>query len=89
MDHPTRTVLLPELWILRIIVTFRLLLGIQVIQVAKELIEAMVGREMLVAITEMVLAELARRVAERLQQFGNGRLVLGDALRRTRHADGQ
>ena len=89
MDHPTRTVLLPELWILRIIVTFRLLLGIQVIQVAKELIEAMVGREMLVAITEVVLAKLARRVAERLQQFGNGRLVLGDALRRTRHADGQ
>ena len=82
MDRPTRTVLLPELWILRIIVTFRLLLGIQVIQVAKELIEAMVGREMLVEITEVVLAKLARRVAERLQQFGNGRLVLGDALDR-------
>ena len=36
---------------------------------------------MLVAITEVVLAKLAARVAERFQQFGNGRLVFGDTLR--------
>src|SRR5262245_62659375 len=44
---------------------------------------------MLVAVAEVVLAKLAASVAERLEQFGDSRLILGDALRRARHADGQ
>src|SRR5262249_2196535 len=44
---------------------------------------------MLVAVAEVVLAELAARVAKRLQQFGDGRLILSDALRRTGYGDGQ
>jgi hypothetical protein len=44
---------------------------------------------MLVTVAEVVLAELSAGLAEGLQQFGDGRYVLGDALRRSRHADGQ
>jgi hypothetical protein len=39
-----------------------------VIEVAEELVEAVVGRKILVPIAEMVLAELAGGVAERLQR---------------------
>jgi hypothetical protein len=44
---------------------------------------------MLVTVAEVVLAELSAGLAEGLQQFGDGRHVLGDGLRRSRHADGQ
>ena len=37
----------------------RLLLGVQVIEVAEELVEAMIGRQELVLVAEVVLAELA------------------------------
>jgi hypothetical protein len=36
---------------------------------------------MLIAVAEVVLAKLATRVAKRLQQFSDSRLVLGDTLR--------
>ena len=44
----------------------RLLFGIQVIQVAEELVEAVLGRQVLIAVAQMVLAELSGRVAQRL-----------------------
>jgi hypothetical protein len=47
--------------------------GVQVIQVAPELVEAVDGRQKLVAITEMIFAELARCVAHRFQHCCNGR----------------
>ena len=80
MDHAAWTVFLPELWIFRIVVALRLLFGIEVVEVAKELIEAVIGGQMLVAIAEVVLAKLAACIAKRLEQFGDGGLVLGDAL---------
>jgi hypothetical protein len=46
----------------------RLLLGVQVVEVAEELVEAVVGRQVLVAVAEVVLAELAGHVAVRLEQ---------------------
>ncbi len=54
----------------------RLLFRIQVVQVAEELVEAVHGRQVLVHVAEVVLAELPRRVAERLQELGD-RHVLG------------
>ena len=54
----------------------RLLLRVQVVEVAEELVEAVHGRQELVQVAEMVLAELPGRVAERLQQLGD-RHVLG------------
>jgi hypothetical protein len=37
----------------------RLLLGVEVVQVAEELVEAVVGGQVLVAVAQVVLAELA------------------------------
>ncbi len=52
-----------------------LLLGVEVVQVAEELVEAVHGRQELVEVAEMVLAELPGRVAERLEQLGDRRVL--------------
>ena len=54
----------------------RLLFRIQVVEVAEELVEAVIGRQHLVAVAEVVLAELAGHVALRLEQTGDGRVFL-------------
>ena len=59
---------------------FRLVLGIEVIEIAEELVEAMHRWQKLVAVAEMVLAELSGRVALRLEQIGNGRVLVRQAL---------
>ena len=89
MEHAARPELLPEFGILRIVVGLGLLLGIEVVEIAEELVEPVHGRQVLVAVAQVVLAELAGGVALRLEQVGDGRRPVGDALRRTRHADGQ
>ena len=61
-----------ELRILWIVGQFRLFFGVQVIEIAKEFVEPVHGRQELIAIAEVVLAELAGRVAERLEHFGDG-----------------
>ena len=65
--YTTRTKLEFELGVLGVIGVLRLVLGVEVIKIAKELIEAVDGRQELVAVTEMVLPELSGHVAERLQ----------------------
>src|SRR5262245_39798752 len=54
--------LLLELWIPRVVDAFRLLLCVQVVEVSKELVETVGGREELVEVAQVVLAELVRRV---------------------------
>ena len=54
----------------------RLLLGVEVVEVAEELVEAVHRRQELVLVAEVVLAELAGGVAERLERLGD-RDVLG------------
>ena len=66
-----------------------LLLGVEVVEVAEELVEPVVGRQMLVVIAEMVLAELAGRVALGLHDIGDRGHPVRDAVRVSRHADGQ
>ena len=61
---------------LGIVRQFRFLLGVEVIEIAVELVEAVHGRQHLVLVAEMVLAELAGGVALRLEQFGDGRVFL-------------
>ena len=56
--------------LLRVVGVLRLLLGVEVVEIAEELVEAVDRRQELVAVAEMVLAELAGRVALRLEQFG-------------------
>ena len=87
VEHAARSELLLECRILGIVGQFRLFLGVQVIEVAEELVEAVHGRQVFIAIAEMVLAELAGGVAERLEQFGDGRVFLLKSDRRAGHAD--
>jgi hypothetical protein len=49
----------------------RFVLGVQVVEVAEELVEAVYGRQELVAVAEMVLAELCGSITLRLEQLGN------------------
>ena len=72
LDHAARPEALAERGVLRIVRVLRLLLGVEVVEVAEELVEAVVGRQELVLVAEVVLAELAGRVAERLQHLGDG-----------------
>src|SRR5215510_11778958 len=77
VQYATRAIVLPEIrkvLLRRIIAQLRLLLGVQVIEVAKELIEAMLRRQVLVPVAEVILAELASGIAEGFEQFGNGRI---------------
>jgi hypothetical protein len=55
-----------------------------VVEVPEELVEAVVGRQEFVAVAEMVLAELARGIAHRFQDFGNGDVARLQADRRSR-----
>ena len=54
---------------------FRLVLGVEVIEIAEELVEAVDGRQELVAVAKVVLAELRRDIALRLEQIGDGRIL--------------
>src|SRR5215831_17527592 len=67
VQYTTRAIVLPEIrkvLLRRIIAQFRLLLGVQVIEVAKELVEAVLRRQVLVAVAEVILTELASGIAE-------------------------
>src|SRR5215831_2556826 len=68
------SVLLAKFGVLWIIRKLRLFLGVQVVKIAIELIEAMHRRQELVAVTKMIFAKLSRRVAERLEQSSNRRV---------------
>ena len=76
-----------ELRVLRVVGILGLFLGVEVIEVAEELIEAMHRRQVLVAIAEMVLAELAGRVTEALEHLRDGHVFGLDAQGGARHAD--
>src|SRR5262249_11277006 len=87
LEHTARTVFRLEGWVFRIVVTLGLLLGVEVIEVAEELVEAMHRRQKLVAVAQMVLAELAGGVAERLERLGDGDVLGAQTERRGGQAD--
>ena len=64
-----------------------LLLGVEVVEVAEELVEAVRGRQELVAVTEVVLAELPGGVAQGLQRRGDGRVLGAEPDVGAGHAD--
>ncbi|MNE36694.1 hypothetical protein D3C80_1305140 [compost metagenome] len=88
MDHATRGVGFEELgivfWPVR---TLRFFFGVKVVQVAEELVETMVGRQVFILVAQVVLAELAGRIALGLQCLGNGDVTLLQTHRSTRDAD--
>ena len=68
--------LFDDLGVLREVVLLRVLAGVQVVQDAEELIETVHGRQVLVAVTQVVLAELARPITQRLEHLGQRRIFL-------------
>ena len=68
-EHATRPELGPELRVLGVVLVLRFLLGVEMVEIAEEFVEPVYGRQIFVAVAEMVLAELPGGVAERLQGF--------------------
>ena len=87
LEHAARAELGAVGRVLRIVRQFRLFLGVEVVEVAEELIEPVHGRQRLVAIADMVLAELAGGVAEVLEQAADRGIELAHAHRRAGKAD--
>ena len=77
----------PELRILGIILILGFFFSIEVIEVAEKLVETVIGRQHIVSITEVVLAELTGNIALRLEQSSNGRIFYSHALLGARQAD--
>jgi hypothetical protein len=75
-DDAPWPVLPAELGVFGIVGVLRLLLRVEVVQVAEELVEAVVGGEKLVLVPEVVLAELASGIAERLERLGDRDVLL-------------
>ena len=74
LHDAARAEALLELRVLRVVGVLRLLLGVEVIQVAKELVKAVRRGQEFVLVAEVVLAELSGHIAERLEQLGDGRV---------------
>ena len=88
VQHAPGTEALLEGRVLRIVrVLLGFLFGVEVVEIAEELVEAVRRRQIFVPIAQMVLAELAGGVAQRLQQFRDGRVFRVETDRGSRHAD--
>ena len=61
----------------------RLLLGVQVIEIPVELVEAVVGGKIFVTVTEMVLSELPGGITKRLERLRDGDVPLLKTNRRS------
>ena len=87
LDDAARPELLPEIRVFRVVGVFGLFLGVQVIQIAEELVEAVHRRQVLVAIAQVVLAELAGGVSEALEDLRDRGILRLEAQRGAGHAD--
>jgi hypothetical protein len=87
VDDAAGAVFVSEGRIFRIVRILRLLFGIQMVEIAEELVEAVIGGQELVTIAKTVLAELPGSVAQRLEQFGERGILGLKSDRITRHAD--
>src|SRR5215469_1508079 len=87
MQHPSRPELLLERWIFGIVWILRLLFGVKVVKVAKELVEAVNRRQELILVAEVVLAELAGDIALVLEQLGDGWVLCAQPLVRPWQSD--
>lgn len=93
MEHATRPERLQESLavghhqVLRIILVFRFLFGVEVIEIAEELVEAVDRWQVFVEVAFVVLAELSGGVALPLENGGHRYVGFLPALRGTGQAD--
>ena len=59
-----------------VIRVLRLFFSVEVVQIPEELVEPVRGRQELVQVAEVILAELAGRIAQRFEQLGDRRILL-------------
>ena len=78
MQHASRSELPLKCRVFRVVRIFGLFLGIEMVEVTKELVEAVHRREKLILVSQVIFSELASGVAERLQEFRNGRVFRAD-----------
>ena len=72
--------------VLRVVGVLGLFFSVQVIEVAEELVEAVVGGQELVLVAQVVLAELAGDVPQWLEQFGDSGVLGAKACVGAGHA---
>src|ERR1700730_12434655 len=72
VQQAARTKLCIEFRSFRIVRIFRLLFGIEVIEIAIKLIEAMYCRQVFIAIAKMILADLRGGITASFEQLCNG-----------------
>src|SRR5580704_7970785 len=87
LEDATWSELRPEAGVLGVVDILRLFFRIQVIEVAKELVETVYRGQEFIAIAKMVLAILEGHVTERLQQFGQRRVFFVQSNRRAWQPD--
>ena len=61
--------------------------GIEVVEVAEKLVKTMIGRQVLVAVAQVVFTELCSGVALGFERLGDGDIALLQAYRCSRYAD--
>ncbi len=76
-----------EFHVAGIILVLGFLLGIQVVKISQEFIKAVHGREMFIAVTLVVFAELSCRVAEALQNGSHRDVRFLPTFLGTRHTN--
>src|SRR5262249_19562805 len=74
-EHAAGSEPLLESRILRVIRVLGIFLGVEVIEVAEKLIEAVYGRQKPVHVSQVVFAELPGGVTERLEELRNRRIL--------------
>ena len=88
VDHVARAELRPELRLLADSLGVRALPRVEVVEVAEELVEAVDGRQELIPVAQVVLAELAGGIALRFEQRRQwSASSVWNADRRARQAD--
>jgi hypothetical protein len=87
LEYAARAELGPVGRILRVIRQLWFFFGIEVVEVAEELVEAVDRGQTFVAIADVILAELTRRVTQILEQTADRRIKLAHAHRRAGKAD--
>ena len=87
VDHAAGLVLLDQRGILEVVLVLELLLRVEVIERAEELVEPVRGRQRLVRVAQVVLAELRGHVALLLEQFGDRHVTRLQPFLRAGQAD--
>jgi len=87
LEYAARTEFGAELGILRVVFILWLFLGVEVVEVAEELVESVHGWQEFIAIAEVILSELTGRVPLRFEQFGERRIFVGETFFGARQAD--